>query len=77
MAKGNIQPGGNRRDGQKNLNHDHRPDFIRDHTSKKQYENHDEQTNDENFKAGKPKSDSEEMDFRNKLDNLEDENNNQ
>ncbi len=74
-SKGNIQPGGNRNDGQKNLQHEHRPTNIRSNPREEQYsEYHDKLTNDENFHAGKPDN-PEEMDFRNKFDNLENGNN--
>ena len=71
-----IQPGGNRHDGhqgQKNFNHDQRPDFVRDNPGKHRYENHDELTNDENFYEGKPTGHNTDMDFRDKSENLEDE----
>ncbi len=69
--QGNIQPGGNRRDGQKNLQHEHRPTNIRSNPREQQYEDYDEKlTNDANFHAGIP-NDSEDMDFRDKFDNLE------
>ncbi|MGV8992855.1 MAG: hypothetical protein ACOH1O_02050 [Flavobacterium sp.] len=47
------------------------PDNARNDTQKHQYSDFEtEQTNDENFKVGKPKKD---MDFRDKADNLADE----
>lgn len=77
MAPRNIQPGGNRRHGQhgqENFNHEHKPDFTRDQTSKHQYEDHDAMTDDAHFSEGHPSGDTE-MDFRDKENNLEDESN--
>jgi len=70
---------GNQRmhDGQKHYQHSNEVnrDHARSNPDKHQYKEHDETlTNDENFKAGVPKANTDEMDFRDKLDNLEDQN---
>jgi len=68
---------GAQHDGQKNYQNSNQrnPDNVRNDTSKHHYENHEELTNDENFKSGKPKSSlGDDMDFRDKEDNLEGDN---
>lgn len=51
------------------------PMHTRDNTEKHRYEDYDQElTNDELYTAGKP-DDPQKMDFRDKLDNLDDENN--
>lgn len=62
----------NQSKGNRSANH-RAGDNPRNDTQKHQYSDYEaEQTNDENFKAGKPKKD---MDFRDKSDNLADEEN--
>jgi hypothetical protein len=72
---GTINNGGqNRHDGQRNYQHSNQrnPDHNRNDTAKHQYADHGEQTNDENFTEGRASFLGEEMDFRDKKDNLED-----
>jgi hypothetical protein len=67
--------GQQRHDGQKNYQHSNQrnPDNVRSNTEKHRYaEYEDELTNDQNFSAGKPTSMGDDMDFRDKADNLED-----
>lgn len=61
-----------RHDGQKNYQHSNQrnPDNVRSNTSKHQYSDHEEETNDANFVGGHDLSG--EMDFRDKRDNLQD-----
>lgn len=68
---GTIQNSGNRHDGQKNYQHSNQrnPDNIRKDTSKHHYSDHEEETNDANFTSGHDLSGD--MDFRDKKDNLE------
>jgi len=69
---GTIKNGGqNRHDGQKNYQHSNQrnPDNVRNDTTKHQYAAHEEETNDANFVEGHDLSGD--MDFRDKLDNLE------
>lgn len=70
---GTIRNGGQQRhDGQKNYQHSNQrnPDNVRNDTGKHQYADHEELTNDQNFDAESGQT-SEEMDFRDKKDNLE------
>ena len=62
------------KDGQREYQHtnERNRDHARSHPVKHQYEDHDAQTDDQKFKEGKP---TENMDFRDKTDNLEDQNN--
>ena len=72
---GNNNGGGQRlHDGQKNYQHsnERNRDHARSNPQKHQYENKEELTNDENYQEGKPETD---LDFRDKSDNLEDQNN--
>ena len=70
----NVNGSQHRHDGQKNYQHsNHRnPDHARDDAHKHHYANHFEETNDANFTDGKISFLGEEMDFRDKKDNLED-----
>ena len=61
-------------DGQKNYQHSNQrnPDHNRNDTQKHQYAEHEELTNDQNFESGSPTQLGDDMDFRDKEDNLED-----
>ncbi len=61
-------------DGQKNYqnSNERNPDNARNDTRKHQYSDNDELTNDENYDAGVPTH--KDLDFRDKKDNLESEN---
>jgi hypothetical protein len=63
--------GQNRHDGQKNYQHSNQRnrDNVRDNTAKHRYAEHEEETNDANFVEGHNLSGD--MDFRDKMDNLE------
>jgi len=64
--------GQQRHDGQKNYQNSNQrnPDNVRSDTSKHQYAEHEEETNDANFVEGQNLEGD--MDFRDKRDNLED-----
>lgn len=64
--------GQHRHDGQKNYQQSNQrnPDNVRSDTSKHQYSQHDQETNDANF--GEEKNLEKDMDFRDKRENLED-----
>lgn len=69
---GTINNGGqNRHDGQRNYQHSNQRnrDNVRNDTSKHQYSEHEEETNDANFTDGHNLAGD--MDFRDKRDNLE------
>ncbi len=72
---GNQNPAGQHfHDGQKNYQHsnERNPDHARSDTRKNQYEDYDQKlTNDENYDLNNPKGTDEEMDFRDRQDNLE------
>ena len=76
---GTVNQGGQQRhDGQKNYQHSNQrnPDNVRNDTAKHQYSEHDEQTNDANFVDGNPAYLGDDMDFRDKKENLENPENN-
>jgi len=80
MGSNNNSPGnqngggGHQHDGQKNYQHSNQrnPDNVRNDTRKNQYEDYEEKlTNDENFEDGKAVENEDDMDFRDKQNNLE------
>ncbi len=74
---GTMNNNHDRHDGQKNYQHSNQrnPDNVRNDTSKHQYAEHDDETDDANYTSGRVSFMGEEMDFRDKQDNLEDESN--
>ncbi|HEY0092174.1 MAG TPA: hypothetical protein VGB43_06790 [Flavobacterium sp.] len=73
---GNQNPRGQiLNDGQKHYQHsnERNPDHVRDNTRKNQYQDYDQKlTNDENYDLNNPDGTDQKMDFRDKLNNLED-----
>lgn len=68
----NNQGNQGQHDGQKNYqgSNQRNPDNVRNDTQKHQYAAHEELTNDQNFDSN-AQPETEEMDFRDKKDNLE------
>jgi hypothetical protein len=72
---GKIQGSQHMNDGQRNFqnSNERNPDHNRSDTQKHQYSDYDQSlTDDGNYTAGKPNSLGDDMDFRDKDENLED-----
>ena len=74
-AQGNFNKGNQHLpDGQRNYqnSNERNQDNVRDDTRKNQYQDYDEKlTNDENFDINAPSGSTEEMDFRDRQENLD------
>jgi hypothetical protein len=74
IAMKNVPSRQHPHDGQRDYQHSNQrnPDHVRNDTHDHHYADHDAETDDSNFTGGRVSFLGEEMDFRDKEDNLED-----